>query len=994
MQNHKASLKLGLGLFAFYLGVLASHPASAAVGFALTPTVVSNQYAGYITLQISNLTAGAAVVVQKFADANSNGVVDAGDVLVQQFQVTDGQAPMKFAGITNVNIPFDSNGTAGAITTQLSPATEGSVQRFVGQFLFVISSPTAQFAPITNALLVTNTAYGQKFTGTVSVGGSNIPNALVFLARAPSGGGGGDGFNPLGGVIADSSGNFKIKAAPGTYRLVAVKNGFVANLNAAPVLTLSNGITITTNLTMSTATRTVSGRLVDAGNNSVGLPAILMAVQSASKDLGLGATDTNGNFVLPALAEQLGFGMEQQSLDFQGYIGLNNSPTNVDATAGNVAGVTIAFPKATAMIYGSIKDNNNNPLSGVRLSGDNETNGNGPYQGDATTDPNGNYSMGVNADLWSPSVDNGENSIAFANYVFSQGPAWVFNNGGPGTNVSTGAAIQANFSAVLATNQITGYVRDNNNNPIVGVQVYAYATIGGNSYQSQQNTDSNGNYSLNVGNANWNVNVLCCCDNNSLQTLGNYQCPNNANVNIVNGNGVANFIAQTNSNNGGSYQLDGFVRDNLNNPIIGINVYANNGQGSNLTNSTDGSGHYAFNVGNGNWDVSVDCGELTSQGYGCVSDQQANVSNGNFDNLNFTVQQCQPLAVTTTYLPDAVIGFPYYYNSSNGFQLQNDGCYSPFTWSLDLGSAPLPAGLNLSTSGNISGTPATNATLGTNYFFVQVVDSQANTNEQLLPLVVYPAVQITNASVPNGTSGVAYNVSLHATGGRGGYFGWSLASGSLPLGLNINDGANFTGLLSGTPTQTGTFLFTVSMIDNSGYQPQRSYSMTIVPASLQITTSSLSNATVGVNYTNQLQASGGTTPYTWTLALGSQPLPAGLNIDTNGVISGMPTTAGTNNFIVRVTDHNSSTTTRALTLIVKAVTRPGISSPLRLSSRQFQLTVNGVAGQNYTVQYSLSLASSNNWQSLVVTNPGVSSFTVTDPNATNAVRFYRVLVGP
>ena len=996
MLTYKTPLKLFIGLAVFHLGVLLSQSASAAVGSSVTPGAISNEYTGYITIQVSNLTAGATVVVQKFVDINSNGIVDAGDPLVQQFQLSDGQGPALFSGVTNVNIPFDLNPASGAITTQLSPATEGVAQRFVAQYLFVISSPTGQFTPMTNTFIVTNSAYGQKFTGTVTSGGSNVPNALVFLARPPgSGGGGGGGFNPLGGVVADSSGNFKIKAPAGTYRLVAFGGNFVGNSGVAPVLTLGNGATINTNLVMTAATRTISGRVVDASNNNLGLPGILFAAQSNSKDLGLGATDTNGNFVLPALAEQFGFGSDQQSLDLQGYLGLNNSPTNVDATASNVTGVIIALTKATAMIYGSVLDQNNNPLPGVRMGGQNETNSNGPYQGDGTTDPNGNYSIGVDADVWSPQISSGENSITFANYIFSQGPPWVFNNGGPGTNVSTGAAIQANFGAILATNQITGYVKDNNNNPIVSVQVYAYATINGNSYQSEQNTDPNGNYSLNVANASWNVNVYCCCDNNSLQSIGNYQCPNGTNVNISNNSGVANFTVQTNSG-GGTYLIDGYVMDTLSNPVVGVHVHATNGMGSSFTTSTDTNGYYQFSVGNGNWDVVVDCAELTGQGYSCVSDQQANVSGGNFNNLDFTVQLCQALAITTTFVPDAMINFPYYYNTSSGYQLQNNGCYPPFTWSLAPGSAPLPAGLNLSPGGNISGTPATNATVGTNYFFVQVVDNQSTTNQQLLPLVVYPTVKITNTSVPNGTSGVPYSVSLMATGGAGGYFGWSLISGTLPLGLNVNDGTNFTGILSGTPTQTGTFSFTVGLIDNSGYQPQRTYSITIVAATLQITTTSpLVPATVGVNYTNQLQGTGGTPPYTWTIALGSQPLPPNLNLGTNGVISGMPTSAGTNNFIVRITDHNSVTTTKLFTLVVNpAAARPTITSAVRLSNHQFQFTVNGVAGQNYTVQYALGLTGPGSWSTLVVTNPGVSSFTVTDQNATNGLRFYRVKVGP
>ncbi len=54
----------------------------------------------------------------------------------------------------------------------------------------------------------------------------------------------------------------------------------------------------------------------------------------------------------------------------------------------------------------------------------------------------------------------------------------------------------------------------------------------------------------------------------------------------------------------------------------------------------------------------------------------------------------------------------------------------------------------------------------------------------------------------------------------------------------------------------------------------------------------------------------------------------------------------------------------------------------------------GLASQNYTLQMSTSLAATN-WTALYVTNnPAANSFLLTDPQATNAARYYLVLVGP
>jgi hypothetical protein len=182
----------------------------------------------------------------------------------------------------------------------------------------------------------------------------------------------------------------------------------------------------------------------------------------------------------------------------------------------------------------------------------------------------------------------------------------------------------------------------------------------------------------------------------------------------------------------------------------------------------------------------------------------------------------------------------------------------------------------------------------------------------------------------------------------------------------------------------------MGVYDGDANWVQNNYSITIASSSLQITTASLSNAAAGSAYAYQLQASGGTTPYTWTIANGSQPLPAALTLSTSGLISGVPASSGTNSFIVRLTDHNSLTVTRALTLIIDP--KPVLSFPVWLANR-FQMRLTGAANQNYTVQMSTNL-SSTNWVSLFITNnTTTNSFLLTDPGATNKQRFYRVKVG-
>ena len=91
---------------------------------------------------------------------------------------------------------------------------------------------------------------------------------------------------------------------------------------------------------------------------------------------------------------------------------------------------------------------------------------------------------------------------------------------------------------------------------------------------------------------------------------------------------------------------------------------------------------------------------------------------------------------------------------------------------------------------------------------------------------------------------------------------------------------------------------------------------------LALTTSSLPSATVGHSYAANLTASGGTPPYTWTLASG--PLPAGLTLSPSGTISGTPTAAGDFTFYPQVTD--SAASPQAATGIESLTVDPATSS--------------------------------------------------------------------
>jgi hypothetical protein len=168
-----------------------------------------------------------------------------------------------------------------------------------------------------------------------------------------------------------------------------------------------------------------------------------------------------------------------------------------------------------------------------------------------------------------------------------------------------------------------------------------------------------------------------------------------------------------------------------------------------------------------------------------------------------------------------------------------------------------------------------------------------------------------------------------------------------------------------------------------------SVAMTALP--LQITTASLPSGNVTMPYSAQLVALNGQPPYTWQLASNSPALLAGLALGAGGLISGTPKTNNVFAFKVQVTDASNAVTNKVLLLTVNR--QPVLLTPAWVSNR-FSMRLFGAANQNYTLQSSPSL-NSTNWTTLFVTNnPNGSSYLVSDPTATNKQRFYRVLIGP
>jgi hypothetical protein len=236
-------------------------------------------------------------------------------------------------------------------------------------------------------------------------------------------------------------------------------------------------------------------------------------------------------------------------------------------------------------------------------------------------------------------------------------------------------------------------------------------------------------------------------------------------------------------------------------------------------------------------------------------------------------------------------------------------------------------------------------------FTLAARDSSWSTSANRMYTLTFVApLTIMTTSVASAVEGTGYSTTLSAAGGSAGY-SWSIASGSLPPGLSLSPG----GVISGTPNHSGTYGFQIKVADFAGATATQNLGITVA-SSLGILTTTVPSGIAGFAYSTALIASNGDGPYSWSVLSGS--FPPGLSFSTAGAIAGIPTTPGSYNFTVQVTDGGIGVATRALSITIGAsVAIPTTSLPSGVAASLYSAAVAVTGGSGSYAGWSLSAGS-------------------------------------
>jgi|GEM_PF-2232355 len=332
-------------------------------------------------------------------------------------------------------------------------------------------------------------------------------------------------------AVTDANGNYTLGVTTGSWDVgvSSVPNAVV--LDQYPVVN-TDGSTVQQDLVANTAHTHLKGVAKDGMGNPVpGLPIYANDLSSNNSTTDVnGVTDANGNFDLTVFGgtggatRTWGIGILFNSNTQQVYVG---STPNFQVQDGvDITGIVYLVYSVTAHVSGQVLDENDAPIGNIAIFADPAGNSGGGANAGADVDAHGNFTMPIFGGNWMTGLSNinGLGLIPLsANLTVVDGVD------------QTGLKVYAHH----ANATIVGTVKDSNNNPIVGVQVFGNlgGSGGGGGYSTSATTDDHGHYSMPAFSGTWDVGV----SGNDLQS-GGYTQPADQNVFLNTTAVTVNFV--------------------------------------------------------------------------------------------------------------------------------------------------------------------------------------------------------------------------------------------------------------------------------------------------------------------------------------------------------------------------------------------------------------------------------------------------------------------
>lgn len=302
------------------------------------------------------------------------------------------------------------------------------------------------------------------------------------------------------------------------------------------------------------------------------------------------------------------------------------------------------------------------------------------------------------------------------------------------------------------------------------------------------------------------------------------------------------------------------------------------------------------------------------------------------------------IVVSPSTLPNTKV------NNSYNQTLSASGGRAGYSFSVTSGA--LPGGLSISGS-TLSGTPNTQGTFS---FTITATDADGYTGSRSYTIVVDAANIIPTIS--------QFEISLfspesYSSGVSGGYgttpkFRWNVSNAST---VTISATGNVSGTnpasvassgngspVLGSINNYGTTTITLTATSSTG-DTASAYVYFYGPSGPTVTLSpgSLNNGYNGYSFSQTISASGGTSPYTFSVISGS--LPGGLTLSSSGTISGTPYSNDTSYFTVQAQDAQGYTGSQSYSITISSAPTISISPPS---------LPNGVSGNYYSENLSAS----------------------------------------